>query len=127
MRFGCLYKKGMVLLLNLNKVVALAKEQGLSNTFLAKKLGRSSASLFVDWRKGKSKPSQNDIAMLAKILNTSIEYLTDQTENKNNPTGISDEVDVQIVQLLERLNDQNKKIALAQLDALITLQENEDK
>lgn len=117
----------MVLLLNLNKVVALAKEQGLSNTFLAKKLGRSSASLFVDWRKGKSKPSQNDIAMLAKILNTSIEYLTDQTENKNNPTGISDEVDVQIVQLLERLNDQNKKIALAQLDALITLQENEDK
>lgn len=122
-----MYKKGMVLLLNLNKVVALAKEQGLSNTFLAKKLGRSSASLFVDWRKGKSKPSQNDIAMLAKILNTSIEYLTDQTENKNNPTGISDEVDVQIVQLLERLNDQNKKIALAQLDALITLQENEDK
>lgn len=122
-----MYKKGMVLLLNLNKVVALAKEKGLSNTFLAKKLGRSSASLFVDWRKGKSKPSQNDIAMLAKILNTSIEYLTDQTENKNNPTGISDEVDVQIVQLLERLNDQNKKIALAQLDALITLQENEYK
>lgn len=122
-----MYKKGMILLLNLNKVVALAKEQGLSNTFLAKKLGRSSASLFVDWRKGKSKPSQNDIAMLAQILNTSIEYLTDQTENKNNPTGISGEVDVQIIQLLEKLNDQNKKIALAQLDALITLQENEDK
>jgi ribosome-binding protein aMBF1 (putative translation factor) len=45
-------------MLNLTRVISRAKEKGLSNTFLAKKLGRSSASLFVDWRKGKSKPSE---------------------------------------------------------------------
>lgn len=72
-------------MLNLAKVISRAKEKGLSNTFLAKKLGRSSASLFVDWRKGKSKPSENDIEMLADLLDTTVEYLTDQSDQKEKP------------------------------------------
>ena len=72
-------------MLNLTRVISRAKEKGLSNTFLAKKLGRSSASLFVDWRKGKSKPSENDIEMLADLLDTTVEYLTDQSSKKEKP------------------------------------------
>lgn len=78
-------------MLNLTKVISRAKEKGLSNTFLAKKLGRSSASLFVDWRKGKSKPSENDMEMLADLLDTTVEYLTDQTDQKEKPPVESNE------------------------------------
>ncbi|MFA9381624.1 MAG: helix-turn-helix domain-containing protein [Acetanaerobacterium sp.] len=90
-------------MLDLTRTTELAKERGLSNTFLAKKLGRTSASLFVDWRKGKSSPAQIDIEQLAILLDTSVDYLTGKTSIKNKPTTVNgDELSAEDLEALEK-------------------------
>lgn len=101
MRFSYLHNFWGDFMLNLDKTIRLARAKGWSNAFLAKKLGRSSASLFVDWRKGKSKPSENDLKMLADMLDTTTDYLTDKTDKKEKPLVNGDEELTKYLQYLK--------------------------
>lgn len=124
-----MYMLWSIIMLNLAKTISLAKEKGLSNTFLAKKLGKS-ASLFVDWRKGKSKPSENDIVTLAELLNTTVDYLTDKTEQINKPSSEEKSLSVEDKEALKRfrlLDENGQRLALAQLDTMLSIQEADSK
>ena len=53
---------------------ALVKERGVTKQFIANKLGKNSV-IFHDWSKGKSKPSNDDLQIVANCLNCAPDYL----------------------------------------------------
>ena len=130
MRFYYIHNLAGEIMLNLSRTIECAKEKGLSNTFLAKKLGRTSASLFVDWRKGKSKPTEQDIMMLAELLDTTVDYLTDKTNKKEKPFAEAESLsknDIEFLAKIRKLNPSNLELAKVQIDALLALQEKQGK
>jgi len=66
---------------NLNKIKSLARENGLSMSFLCKKLGLGT-SYFNDIKiSGKDIPDDR-LLIIANILDTTPEYLRDETDEK---------------------------------------------
>ena len=70
------------MLVNISKIKELAKEKGLKIQFVFEKMGSSRYKLY-DWERGKSTPTENEIEALAHILGTTLDYLTDKTDDKN--------------------------------------------
>lgn len=68
-------------MINLNKIKALSKEKGWTLSFLSKKLSLSQ-SYFTDVKNGKTSISENRLAIIAELLDTTKEYLKDETELK---------------------------------------------
>ena len=66
----------------------LSKEKGWSLSFLASKLGLT-ASYFTDVKNGKTKISDDRLAAIADLLNTTPEYLKGETDTKEKPAGES--------------------------------------
>ena len=64
----------------------LSKEKGWSLSFLASKLGLT-ASYFTDVKNGKTKISDDRLAAIADLLNTTPEYLKGETDIKEKPAG----------------------------------------
>ena len=69
-----MYKKGVLILVNIDKIKALAKEQGVSIAFICRKFNLE-RNYLNDVKYGKSKMSDERIATIAEILNTTPEYL----------------------------------------------------
>lgn len=82
------------------KFEELRKEKGITQTYLAGKLGRKS-SIFSAWSKGKSKPNYEQLTIVARELGTTPEYLTGETDEKK-PLVNNDE---ELTDLLERVRD----------------------
>jgi transcriptional regulator with XRE-family HTH domain len=76
----------VIVLLNISKVEALIKERGWSKVYFNKQFGHSVAWIN-DWKRGYL-PSDATIALIADKLGTTVEYLTDQTDNKNKPDTV---------------------------------------
>ena len=77
---------------NFDRLNELSKEKGISKSFICKKLGKS-RSFFVDAAKGKCSVSDNDIYIIANVLDTTPEYLTGKTDIKNKlTTQLDDEL-----------------------------------
>ncbi|MEG2000573.1 MAG: helix-turn-helix transcriptional regulator [Evtepia sp.] len=70
---------------NYEKLNALINEKGIKKTALAEKIGKNQ-SIFTDWKKGKSEPKEEYIEIIASLLDTTVAYLTDQTDQKEKPT-----------------------------------------
>ena len=70
-------------MLNIAKVEKLIKERGWSKVYFNKLFGRSVAWIN-DWKRGYT-PDDATIAQIADRLNTTVDYLTDKTDNKNKP------------------------------------------
>ena len=66
---------------NIQKIKALAKEQGLSQKFICDCLGKRRTFLS-EVGLGNGKITQEELEIIANKLNTTVEYLTDQTEQK---------------------------------------------
>lgn len=80
-------------MINIVKLKQLMKEKGLKIQYVCDKLGASRYKIY-DWERGKSTPSENELETLALMLGTTVDYLTDKTdikEQKNKPTAESDE------------------------------------
>ena len=56
------------------------KEKGITKTFIAQKLGKNS-TIFNDWSKGKSNPSDEALAIVAMCLDCTVSYLRGQTSD----------------------------------------------
>lgn len=72
-------------------------------TFLCQKLGKR-RSFLVDVRNGNDRIDGNELKIIADELNTTIEYLTDQTEVKEKPPAETDgELDPEVEEVLDLL------------------------
>lgn len=77
---------------NIDKIKSLAKEQGVKIKFICcSKLGLSETYLS-NVKNGKDRMTPERLEIIAETLNTTVEYLTDQTEQKEKP--VESEVDV---------------------------------
>jgi transcriptional regulator with XRE-family HTH domain len=56
------------------------KEKGVSKTFIAQKLGRNS-TIFHDWSKGKSSPSEEALGIVAECLDCTVSFLRGHTSD----------------------------------------------
>ena len=78
----------------------LRKQKGITKKFISEHLGRST-SLCQGWKEGKSEPNRDQLLYVAKLLGTTPEYLTGETDEKK-PLVNNDE---ELTDLLERVRD----------------------
>lgn len=82
--------------MNYDKLESLAKEKGISKTFLCQIVGRERYYLR-DCKKNNFVPPEEHIQLWADALGTTVDYLTDKTEQKEKPA------DVDIDKLIETI------------------------
>lgn len=72
----------------IDSVLHLAKEKGVSQAFICNKLGLS-RNYLAEVKKGKTSLTDDRLAVIADILNTTPEYLKGETDTKEKPAGES--------------------------------------
>ena len=90
---------GVILLFNYERFDSLRRSKGITQKFIAQSLGRS-ATLCQDWKQHKSKPNAAQLSVLASILDTTPQYLCDESDEIS-PLSSDDELE----QLLTALRD----------------------
>ena len=76
-------------MVEIDRIKILAKENGVSLSFLCSKLGKQRGYL-KDIGLGKGSLSENQLALLAEALNTTPEYLHGKTDVKERTTLVSE-------------------------------------
>lgn len=89
--FYFLYKKGVFKMVNITKIEALIREKGWKNSYFCSLLNKN-AGWISDMRRGRGLPDENTLQTIADKLGTTVDYLTDKTEQKNKPTTDSSEL-----------------------------------
>lgn len=83
-----------------------------------------------NWQERGTIPNGETLSKIANYFNVSVDYLLGN-EQKEKPDTISDEpteLEKLILDKIDQLDEDGKKLALAQLDVLLTVhQENKDK
>lgn len=109
-------------MVNINKTEELIKEKGWSNSYFCS-LFNKNRGWIRDWKRGVGLPDENTLQLIADRLDTTVDYLTDKTdikEQKNKPLtevkGLSEE-SVAIAKEIEGLSPANR----AKLQELIGL------
>lgn len=104
----------------MDRIKNLSKEKGWSLSFLASKLGLT-ASYFTDVKNGKTKISDDRLAVIAAILNTTPEYLKGETDTKEKPaTSKDDELDKEFSELIKQLSPEQMEIIKAQIKGILS-------
>jgi transcriptional regulator with XRE-family HTH domain len=88
----------------------LIKSKGWSNTYFCKQMGHSKAWIS-DMKRGVGSPDENTLKVIADKLDTTVDYLTDKTEQKNKPSSE------------EESFSQNKKELMALFDTMSDAQQ----
>ena len=65
---------------DVNRIKALAKKQGIQMKYFCDYFGKAQ-SYFADIRNGKNRLDENELSIIADKLNTTVEYLTGQTDD----------------------------------------------
>lgn len=103
---------------NITKIEALIKEKGWSNSYFCSLLNKNRGWIR-DWKRGVGLPDENTLQTIADKLDTTVDYLTDKTEQKNKPTdnnvselrpGTQEAIDI-----IQSLPDDLRDAALATL------------
>ena len=76
---------------NIDKIKELCKSKGLTMKFLSDNILRDK-TYFSNIRSGKTRMDDDEVEFIANALETTVEYLTDQSDQKEKPT--SKEIDV---------------------------------
>ncbi len=104
---------------NVDKIKTLAKEQGKTMKFLCDLLGKD-RSFLTCVRNGNNHIDSNELQIIADELRTTVEYLTDKTDQKEKPTADnSGELNKNVERVLDKLmkmhpEDLEKTIAFAE-------------
>lgn len=72
-------------MVNITKIETLIKEKGWTKKFFSEQLGKNHGWIG-DMKRGYGLPDENTLRVIADKLDTTVEYLTDKTEQKNKPT-----------------------------------------
>lgn len=91
--------------MNYDKLESLAKEKGISKTHLCQLVGRERYYLR-DCKNRGTEPPEDHIKTWADALGTTVDYLTDKSEQKEKPTE-SVSVD-KIAELFRKLSKEDK-------------------
>lgn len=92
-------------------ILNLTKQAKISNQQLCKLLNTNPNKIY-DWKVGKSKPSAEDILVLADYLDCSVDYLLGRdAERKKSPSldGLEDEAEKQLIQFFRSLNETGRE------------------
>ena len=81
---------------------ALRSSRGITKRFIAQSLGRS-PTLCQDWKMQKSQPSDEQLAVVARILGTTPEYLRGETDEVSPAPGPAE--DGELAELLSSLRE----------------------
>ena len=88
-------------------------------------IGLKSGNLISDWQAGRSASYKKKLHEIASKYDVSVEWLKGETDIKKE-TAAPDSLTQEILDKLALLTPQNREIALAQLDFLISRQEKQD-
>jgi len=97
------------------RLAQLRKEQKLSQTKLATKIG-SSFSVISRYERGEMTPSIDNAVKLAQVLNTTVGYLLGENDDAD---LLKDPTMVQRFRDIVALNDKEREYVLFALDAMI--------
>ena len=101
----------------IDRIKALAAEKGMKLNFITKQLGLSH-TYFADVRNGKNSISEKRLKLIATLLDSSVEYLKGETDNKEQSEPRKARIDV-IMDLYEQLTDKEKAEFLPKFNAII--------
>lgn len=88
-------------MVNINKIKELAKERGIKLVYLIDKLGLTSRTYFNDVEKNQRDIPDERLAIIARELGTTVEYLRDETDVKT-PEDNDDELNAYLEELKNR-------------------------
>ena len=99
-------------------------EAGLSQKALAKKLFVSQQAVG-KWEVDQGSPNPEMIAKISEILNVSTDYLLGRSQEKNQPTPVSegelnnlDDMERQLMSYVKRMTPEQKQMLLAQMQVM---------
>ena len=117
---------------NVDRIKALAKTQGLTMTYLCSLFGKR-ATFLSDVRLGKDHIDENELSIIADKLNTTVEYLTGQTddptrpEEKKEPGAITDAEQAELDAMFLQLSPERQDWVLRLMSMAIAEQEKEER
>lgn len=92
------------ILLNLSRLETLLKEKGITKKHIADLFGRDK-TLFINWKKGKSTPTEEQIRVIAEDLDVSVDYLLGKTDMKKGPAQDGQVLDSKAQEILADISD----------------------
>lgn len=107
-------------MVNITKIEQLIKEKGWSKKHFCSLFNRS-RTWIDDWKRGVGVPKDNVLQAIADKLETTVDYLTDKTEQKNKPAVINSrlaEDEKFLLEYFRKLSPQEKKSFAIQVQAI---------
>lgn len=95
----------------IDRIMALMKERGINGAELSRACDLGNAKYY-QWKSGKQEPSAKSLLKVAAYLETTVEYLTGQQDQKEKPTPVSESGQIPNY---DQLTDENR----AMIDGLI--------
>lgn len=96
----------------------LRAQKGVTKKFIADKLNRAPA-ICTDWRLGKSSPNQEQMGIIAEILDTTVAYLDGQTDIKEKPADTKSRGVEKLISLAEKLSDEQIDNFIAIMESMV--------
>lgn len=100
--------------LNLDRVDSLSKEKGITKAFICSGIGMR-RGYFTDIKRDGSMVPIDRLTIIADILGTTVEYLTDETDQKEKPTVQNDELseaDREFLKIIRELPESRREAFL---------------
>jgi transcriptional regulator with XRE-family HTH domain len=108
-------------------IMKLIEEKGVSQRELASYLGVNELTI-TNWKAKRAKSYLKYLPEIAIFFNVSVDYLLGKADEKNKPAENLSELDKNIINKINLLSPEKKRIALAQLEAMVNLElNNQDK
>ena len=105
-----MHNNGVKTLFDYERFEKLRASKGITKKFIAQALGRS-ATICQDWKQGKSRPSEEQLRIVAEILGTSPAYLMGEDVE---PVPADEEELMELLSALREREDMRMLFKLAQ-------------
>lgn len=96
---------------NVDRIKELSKSHGISLKYFCDLFGKTRTYL-ADVRSGKNKMDESELEQIAEILETTVAYLTDETDDpspkEKEPVQALDEVEELVLQILRTMTVEEK-------------------
>lgn len=99
----------------INRIREMSKQKGISLSFLCKQMNVNRV-YFIDCEKTGRTIPDDKLSIIATTLNTSVEYLKGETEQKENPLAQFSPETVALVERIRKLSPDMAKKALEYID-----------
>ena len=110
-------------MLDFDRLKILLRETGVTKSSIAEKMHRN-RSIFNDWAKGKSAPSEDQLEIVAQALGTTVAYLCGESDVKERRPLQTSDLTVNEAEMLKAFRAADPALQRA---ALLVLKSGEDK